>query len=200
MRLMKLFSMAGLAAVVALAVVGASSASAEFPTQLCKSSESLTCENPVSTLHLALQEGTVGKLLSNLVTILCLNTLVEASLLELGEPQYGHVELSFNSCGTNSAHSNCVLTTEEKPLGYLLKIGKGEGRLVGESGLLRLQCSNLGINCLYSAAGMEAIVTDPGSGEINESPIEGIGGKFFCPQEARIDAIGGALESVYIRS
>src|SRR5258705_2385239 len=173
MRLAQVFSLAVVAAVVVMMVGGASSAAAEFPTQLFKSCESLVCEEPATSIHLAIEEGTVGKLLSPLVTLLCLSVLVNASLLSLGEPQKGHVEFSFSACGSNAAHNNCTLTTEEVPLGYLLKIGEGEGLLVGESGLLRVQCPNLGIDCKYSAAGMEVVVTDPGSGEITEAPIEG---------------------------
>jgi hypothetical protein len=78
MRLIKMFGLAALAAVAAMAFVGATPASATFDTQLCKVNEGLLCPagQAQTHFHLVLVPGTVWKLL-NPITILCLGALSE---------------------------------------------------------------------------------------------------------------------------
>jgi hypothetical protein len=204
MSYLKSFAVLVVSSLGALALLGASSASAEFNTQLCLSPKKSVCDEPATKVHIVLQPKTIGRLLTPLIDILCLDVLVNATLLELGEPhQQGHVEQTFRQCGSNSPHNNCDIFTEEQPLGYLLKTGEGTGVLVGESGILRVKCtisSFIEIDCRYSAAELEISIEDPGIGVAEGYPIPYIEGGSLCPEEALADGVMVSLDSVYIRS
>ncbi|HEY5709746.1 MAG TPA: hypothetical protein VIS51_10150 [Solirubrobacterales bacterium] len=198
MRLIKTFGLAALAAVAAMAFVGATSASASTSTQLCTVHTGLTCGegNAVTSHHMVLASGTIGRLLAS-INVLCLGILIEATPLGLGDPQQIHsLTQTWSGCGTGSAHSNCTVTVPEQPLFDLLKTGLDEGVLTGLSGQLRTVCSNLGIDCLYDAAGMEFEV---GGGHLtaNEVGVNELGGKFFCPDEGVVDGLFETLTDVY---
>ncbi len=191
MRSIRWIGLAAIAAVTALAFAGTPSASAETSTQLCKTHTGLTCPEGEGTasVHMSLAEGTVGKLLSSLVTVLCLGVLVEATPLDLGNPQEVHtVESKYTGCGTGSAHNNCTVTVEEEPLGSLLKTGLDEGSLELLSGRTRLQCSSPSVDCKYDAAGTLFTV---GAQHLTaeETPTKELGGKLICPNEGQLDGL-----------
>jgi len=189
-----MFSLAALAAVAAMALVGATSASAATPTQLCTTHTSLaSCAAASTAVHQVLATGEVGKLLSSLVNVLCLNVLAESAPLALGNPQNVHTTASsYTGCGTSSTHNNCLVTVEEQPLGTLLKTGLDEGSLTLSSGRVRLQCSNLGIDCKYDN---QTTLFEVGATHLTafETPTIELGGKFFCPDEGKLD---GLLETL----
>ncbi|HEY5709747.1 MAG TPA: hypothetical protein VIS51_10155 [Solirubrobacterales bacterium] len=197
MRLIKMFGLAALAVVAVMAFVGATSASATS-TQLCSAHTSLTCGegDAVTSHHLVLASGTVGKILAS-INILCLGILIEATPLGLGNPQSIHgLTQTYSGCGTGSAHSNCTVSVQEQPLLDLLKTGLDEGVLTALSGRIRLQCPNLGLDCSYDIEGMEFEV---GGGHLtaNETSLNELGGKFFCPDEGLLDGLLEALTDVY---
>ncbi len=189
-----MFGLAALAAVAAMAFVGATTASAETDTALCtehNEETGLLCpKGSEATLsHLTLLEGTVGKLLSSLVTVLCLGVLIEATPLALGNPQEVHtLESAYTGCGTGSAHNNCTVTVEEEPLGSLLKTGLDEGSLSVLSGRVRLVCSSPSINCVYDTAGS---LFSAGAGMLTaeKTPTKELGGKLICPNEGKLDGL-----------
>jgi len=190
MRSIGKIGFATLVAVAAMAFVGATSASAEKSTQLCTTHTSLTCTGTAATsVHQVLKAGTVGKLLAA-INVLCLGFLVEATALGLGKPQEIHsLSQSFTGCGTGSTHNNCTVSIPagQQPLFHLLKIGLDLGVLTALSGQARLECANIGLNCLYDIAGMEFEV---GNNELiaENTPTTELGGKFFCPDEGLLDA------------
>ncbi|HEY5709748.1 MAG TPA: hypothetical protein VIS51_10160 [Solirubrobacterales bacterium] len=197
MRLIKMFSLAALAAVAVMAFVGATSASATS-TQLCSAHTGLTCGegDAVTSHHLVLASGTVGRILAA-INVLCLGILIEATPLGLGNPQSIHgLTQMYTGCGTSSAHNNCTVTVQEQPLLDLLKTGLDEGALTALSGRIRLQCSNLGIDCVYDLEGTEFSV---GEGHLtaNETSLNELGGQFFCPDESLLDGLLEALTDVY---
>jgi hypothetical protein len=198
---MKMFGLAALAAVAAMAFVGATSASATFDTTLCKKDSGLTCEagDQATTVHAVLKSGTVGQLLA-LVNVLCLGVLIEATPLGLAKLLPVHVlKLEFTGCGTASAHNNCTVAIQELPLADLLKTGPDQGKLINLSGRTRLQCPNIGIDCVYDLAKGEF---DAGANHItaNEVVTEELGGKFFCPDEGLLDGLLEGLEKLFIKS
>lgn len=202
MRLIRMFGLAVLAALVATAFAGATSASANFPTQLCTEHVSLECPygSETSGVHQVLATGTVGKLLGALVTILCLNFLVIAAPLSLGTPQEVHgIEMSFTGCGSSTSHNNCTVTTEEQPLFSLLKTGLDEGSLTALSGSFRIQCSNLGIDCKDHTAG-SLFASSGGHLTANKTPIiaELKVGAGFCPVKGELDGLLETLEPTYV--
>ncbi len=197
MRLVKMFGLATLMAVAAMALLGAASASATN-TQLCTAHTGLTCVSGATSIHAVLATGTVGKLLSSPVTVLCLGVLVEATPLAEGSPQAIHtLEMSYTGCGTNSAHNNCTVTVEEQPLADLLKTGLDEGSLTATSGRTRLQCSSLGIDCKYD---LEGALFSIGAQHLtaNEATITELGGKLLCPDEGFLDGLLESLSATYI--
>ena len=199
MRLIKMFGLAAVVAVVAMAFVGASSASATS-TQLCDNHSGLTCSagHAVSSHHLVLASGTVGRLLAA-IGILCLGILILVSAGALGSPQtVSSTSQTYSGCGTGSAHNNCTVTTPtgQNPAFDLLKTGLDAGTLTSTSGQVRLVCSNLGLDCLYDTAGMEFTV---GGGHLTaeETSTTELGGKFFCPDEGLVDGLLEVLGNVY---
>jgi len=196
-----MFGLAAVAAVAAMAFVGATSASAEGPTQLCNTHTGLTCGSAATSVHSVLATGTVGKLLSSIVDVLCLNVLVESAggdVGALGNPQrLDASSMSFTGCGTTSAHSNCTVTVESLPDNTLLKLGLDEGSLEALNGSTRLQGCDLGLNCLYDAEGtLFAVGANHLTAE--ETPTTELGGKFFCPDEGKLDGLLVTLGSRYI--
>ncbi|HEX6752856.1 MAG TPA: hypothetical protein VF093_04635 [Solirubrobacterales bacterium] len=198
MRLTKMFGLAAVAAVATMAFVGSTSASA-ISTELCEEHTGLICERTGgdNLFHQVLAAGTVGELLA-IIDVLCLGFLVEATALGLGNPQQIHAtSQTFSGCGTGSAHNNCTVTVQEQPLSNLLKSGLDEGVLTATNGRTRLQCSNIGLDCVYDLAGIEFNV---GEGHLtaNETATNELGGKFFCPDEGLLDALLETLGDAYV--
>ncbi len=197
MKPIKRFGLIVLAAVAAMMFVGATSAASATNTQLCTAHAGLVCG--AVNVHQVLAAGTVGQLLAA-ISVLCLGFLVEATALGLASPQLVHSSTqSFTGCGTSSTHNNCTVSipTGHQPLYSLLKTGLDEGVLTGSSGLTRLVCANIGLDCLYDAEGMEFAV---GGGHLtaNETGVTELGGKFFCPNEGLLDALLETLTDIYV--
>jgi hypothetical protein len=220
---MKMFGLAALAAVVTMALVGTTSASATS-TVLCEVLEGLECpagkEIELEKIHLAnstlpggpgTPEGT-PTLLNSTADVLCLTVLVEAEALDLGESQVIHaLKQEFSGCGTNSAHTNCTVATEELPLFHLLKIGEDEGSVLGLNGKVRVKCTIFGflkINCvfllenlLFTGKGPKASKTTYGDVDAKEipkePPIKSEGGG-LCPETSSLDGLLLPLSPEYI--
>lgn len=199
MRLIKMFGFAAFAAVAAMAFVGATSASATS-TQLCSKhiGESLKCEGAaVTSVHTVLAASSIWKLLAT-IDVLCLGFLIEASAGALENPQEVNVSTqTFSGCGTGSTHTNCTVSTPVQPSFGLLKSGLDEGTLTAGNGQIRVQCPNIGLNCLYDLASMEFAV---GGGHLtaDETRVEELDGLFLCPDVALVDALLKALGDVYV--
>jgi len=89
-----------------------------------------------------------------------------------------------------------TVPTGQQAVFGLLKTGLDAGTLTATSGQVRLVCSNIGLDCLYDAAGMEFSV---GGGHLtaNETAVNELGGKFFCPDEGLLDGLMEVLTSIY---
>lgn len=218
MKLIKMLSLIAIGVAAAMAFIGATSASATFPTQLCTEHVELECQDGAATtsVHQVLATGTVGKLLSSLVTVLCLGVLAEAGIgrfvswgeiggikyiygsAELDDPQtVQFTYLSFTGCGTGSTHNNCTVTTEELSVADLLKTGLDSGSLTLLNGRIRLECPNLGIDCKYDTAG-SLFAASAGHLTVSKTPITELGGKFFCPDKGELDGLLETLVPAYI--
>ncbi len=198
MRSIGKIGLAALVVAVTMAIVGTPSASATG-TKLCTTHAGLTCGSAATAVHMILAEGTVGELLAA-IDVLCLGLLAEATALGLGNPQQIHsLTQTFTGCGTGSTHNNCTVSIPEgqQPLFHLSKTGLDEGVLLALSGQTRLLCSNIGIDCLYDAEGMEFEV---GEGHLtaNGTNVTELGGKFLCPNEGVLDVLLETLTSTYI--
>lgn len=194
MRLIKVFSLVAFATAISAGLIGVSSASALVSTELCKVHPASTLVCPtgeaVEEDMQELKPNTLWVFLTDPVNVLCLSALKKATASALGNPQFLHtMELTIGGCGTAAGHNNCTVTAEQLPELTLLKIGLDEGILTALNGSLRIQCANLGLNCLYDLAGLELTMGNQltHSGGEFETPIQELGGKFFCPDEASLD-------------
>lgn len=204
-----MFGLAALAAVAAMAFVGASSASASNNTALCSANENPCSEaNQLKSLHMALTPSTVGKLLNSTANVLCLTVLANGTVLGLGTAPNGqqiHVtEFNINGCGTDSGHNNCTVTATELPLLDLLNEGGNVGVLSALSGKTNIKCTIFGfikIDCTYDGSGLEFEVEGGATGGMltaEKSPASLIAGGGLCPEESFLDGLLQALGAAYI--
>ncbi|HET7484401.1 MAG TPA: hypothetical protein VFJ64_03405, partial [Solirubrobacterales bacterium] len=142
MKSLKMLGLAALAALMAMAFVGASSAAAE--TNLCANDEA-NCASPITHIH----ETSVGK------AILLASPKIECNVLFLGEVvghgEAGQLEIegnfTYSSCG-----SGCTVTEQSASSGIEVeKSGHEVGSVVGE-GEVHVNC--IGINCYYNGKGL----------------------------------------------
>ena len=209
MRLMKMLGFVAIAALAAMAFLGASSASATFNSVLCKKLEHV-CEDPLEnkTFHLTLtQEGTGGIWvvhgLSPLLNILCLSVLLLGEGLKLATaPNQYEIHLSkldLSNCGTNSTHTNCEVKSLVLPvLTDLLTeqledgTGSGKGRLLFLNGEKLVKCNIplIGeIDCIYEGKGTALSIKNTGERGMltaNATPIKKTAGSGFCSAESTI--------------
>jgi len=222
MRPIKMFGLAAVAAVAAMAFVGASSASANTWTSLCDVHTSLVC--PAGHLlelftFLLTKEGAEGKggesaiLKTSIATVLCLSSKgtvhVEEGKPLLDNPLKLLVLLAFKNCGTNAEHNNCTVTVLKNPLVTLLKTALNLGTATVSKELpaeVNVKCGFL-INCTYSeplegkSIAVEGGEHVAGSGNgmltANELELKTIGGG-FCPEKSKWNALYEPLKPVYI--
>jgi len=217
---MKMFGLAAIAAVAAMAFVGAGTASAEG-IAICKKNE-LPCPvaEQVSLIHATLEAGTVGRLLTSLSTILCLEVLAEAHVegaLLQATTLNAIILVTFGKCGSNAAHSNCasIATTGADGLANLTKNAANLGTIkgtLGAPGSVKVQCTLIGfpLDCDYGGGSLTLPVegaghaAGAGNGRFtaNESQLEltaTLGGIFCPPTEvSKLDAKLISLNTIFI--
>jgi hypothetical protein len=194
MKPIKMFGLTALAALLAMAFVGASSAVAEN-TALCKAEEeSCSAANTISHVH----ETSVGKgvLKSKLPTIEC-------TVLFLGDVQPAdspalHISGQFTYTNCN----NFCKVKEETPSASIevLKTASELASVTGE-GLVNVSCPF--INCNYVGTGLEGHALGPltssqanGSVVLTEQNTEKESGS--CPEEAFLTLTTTPLEKAYL--
>jgi len=191
MKLFKTLGLAALAALMAMAFIGASSAMAEWTT-LCPE-ESSECE-PVEHVH----EESVGhaKLLSSFATVEC-EVLFLGDTLEggLGSP------LKIHGTFTYTCLNNCTATEENGPAEIkVLKEGTELAKITGE-GLVHVVC---GLNCRYNGVGLAghgkgalSAANKKGEVTISGATVNKESG-FLCPSTSKLDITTEPLEATYI--
>ena len=203
MRITKMF---GLAAVAAMAFLGASSAMANGPTALCKVHETAcSTGNLVTSVH-AVNVGEDPVLTTEIAGVpfelLCGISLAVASVLGLAQPQVTHLStLNWSECHTSLGVA-CIVTTETLGLLNILKTALNLGTLTSTGGTtVRVNCGEA-INCVYGGtvtAGIEGALhqTGVGHGMINvNTEVERTAGT--CPLHAHWKALYESLEHIYV--
>jgi hypothetical protein len=202
-RLIKTFGLAAVAAVAAMAFVGASSAMAEF-TLLCKNHNSATsCSEPVAEIHVVANDPVI---LSSLGDILCESSLGTGEVLGLGAPQVVHMTFLV---WTNCSRSGEACTVSAPTLGLMsvLRTALNLGTVTPSGGVIKVVCGSF-ISCKYTLNSEHTLTVQGalhsagiGHGEILANEIDirkaGFG---LCPSEAKWDARYEPLEHVYIVS
>ena len=194
MKPIKMLGLAALAAWMAMATAGASSAIAES-TQLCKT-DTTPCGSAVTSVH----EVSIGKavLESELPTIECSVLFSSTKVGSSGAPQIIEGNLTYSSC-----NNFCSVKEENGPAELkVLRTGAELAAVTGEL-LIRVKCPF--VDCAYNGEGLEghalgALAAGNGKGEIS---IEGqeankeAGGE-ICPPEAFLDLTTTPLSATYI--
>jgi hypothetical protein len=220
MRLVKMLGFAAVVAVIAMAFIGASTASALTRTALCKVHEQLCSEaNQVKLIHLQNTTGTVLRILNSTVNVLCLSTLVDGNVLSLAQPQLIHIiSFTVTGCGTDANHNNCTMTSNASEglpwLASLLRAALNLGIITllefeGMHPTTRMKCTIFGfikIDCTWNHSGLEFEAEGAehraGSGHgmltANESPVSLVEGSGLCPEENFFDFLLEPLEDTYI--
>jgi hypothetical protein len=209
MRLIKILGLAAISAVVATALMGASSAMATFDTALCKeASANLACPAGQLTteFHLAAKNT---KVLTSVANFICAETLLKGTVLGLAkapEPQVGHLtEFTFKECKTESG-TTCNFHSVLLGLILILKTGQDVAKVEFDNTSLEYECG-IYIDCAYGGepilqALSASLPTHAGLLHANgvvlgEDPAHSDG---ICPSVAKWDALYEFLEDVYIRS
>ena len=196
-----MLGLAAAAAIVAMAFVGATSASA-VSTQLCKTHETIVCEEGQAATTVSMVNEGPGRLLTDLVDVICDSINATGTPLAAGAPQSIHVaELDFESCETNGG-DGCEVSVLEQPLASLLSTGLDEGTLTGASGLTLVECEDVifstDIHCVYDSTALEFPV---GAQHLtaNETQVDFISGGGLCPDESLLDGLLVTTESAYVQ-
>jgi len=191
----KMFGLAALAALMAMAFVGASSAMGGG-TKLCTSE---ACASTVTHVHQTTLSGEANQatLLSSVINIKCAVLFLGDTLGSLGEPLIIHGEFTYSNC-----NNGCTLTEEsESTLVEILKLGHESASLVLEYEI-NLHCGFF-INCTYNGEGLEGTVRGPllsteTNGEVSLTGQETSRVSGFCPEHAFLDIKTTPLSATYI--
>ncbi|HET7486059.1 MAG TPA: hypothetical protein VFJ64_11890 [Solirubrobacterales bacterium] len=211
MKPLKMFVLAALAALMAMAFAGASSAMAES-TELCDldpgTAASAPCPNGTEAV-VHVHETSVGK------AILLASPKIECNVLFLGAVKAGNPlviegNFTYSSCG-----SGCTVTEEGGPSSIaVLREGHETAKVTGE-GEVHVNC--IGINCFYNGEelvgtakgpllasktidiveGKEINLTENGEVSIQNQEVKKTKGT-FCPATGKLDIKTTPLEPTYI--
>ena len=208
MKLLKMFSLAALAALMTMAFAGASSAMAES-TALCKEDAVLLTneECPAGKLITEVHEVSVGKgvLLSSVFTIECevlfLGDVTSAN--DLGNPLVILGNFTFPMAGCETTSGTLCEVKEESASATIqvLKLGH-ELADVTYAVEINWHCGVIW-NCTYNSVGLLGHDLGPllssslnGNVGISEKTINKSGGS-FCPKTTKLDLTTSPLEHTY---
>jgi len=203
-KAIKMLGLAALAALMAMAFVGASSAMAEN-TALCSVDES-PCEaaNRVTHIHETTLSGSKATLLNSISNVLCdvlfLGDVLSASL---ANPLIISGTFTYTNC-VDEKPNPCTATEESGPAEIkVLREGTELAKVTGE-GLVKVVCS--GISCKYNGENLIGHALGPlsstelnGQVDTNEATTKKVSG-LLCPSTSKLDITVTPLEKVYISS
>src|SRR5262249_35872191 len=185
-----MLGLAALAALLAMAFVGASSAMAET-TQLCTNDSETSC-TAVTSVH----ETSVGKakLLAS-PRVECNVLFSSTSVGGAAAPQVIEGHFTYTNCGCTVRERAGTTATIE-----VLGTSHETASVVGEA-LIEVNC--FGIVCTYKGEELEGTATGPllsteANGEVNLSEQEVRGSGSFCPTRGKLDIKTTPLAATYI--
>lgn len=195
-----MLGLAALAALMAMAFVGASSAMASS-TQLCSTDPATSC-TAVTHVHETTLAGHKAVLKTSSTTVECdvLFLSTTGGVGALGAPQVIKGNFTYSNCG------GCTVTEENGPVEIkVLKTATETGTVTGE-GLVKVVCSGF-FTCSYNGEGLSGAAKGPlastetnGEVKLVEQLTQEEGEKFFCPDEAKLTITTTPLAATYIGS
>jgi len=213
MKAIKMLGLAALAALMAMAFVGASSAMASDPTALCDldpGTEALgeVCpeEHIVKHVHEETLKGAPGTLLNSISNVLCtvlfLGDVIGELLTEAGTPLEILGKFTYENCTDEKPNPCTVEEVSEHALILVLKEGH-ELALVTGHAEVKVVCS--GISCTYKGEelkghGLGPLLSSEENGDvtITEQTTKKVKG-LLCPSTAKLDITVTPLpDPVYI--
>jgi len=202
-KLIKMFGLAAMAALMAMAFVGAGSAMAES-TALCTTMpgsgahEVCPAGNLVAHVHEANLEGNPAVLLSSATVkcdVLFLGDVTSAN--NLGNPLVISGKFTYTNCSCGSVEETSASSTIK-----VLKLGHELADVTGE-GKVHVNC--IGINCEYTGEGLLGHALGPllseetnGEVRVEEQETKKVAGGFLCPKTAKLDILTTPLSPTYI--
>jgi hypothetical protein len=187
-RLIKMFGLAAIAAVVAMAFIGASSASATY-TALCKEHVALGCpDGQVYTGHVEATSNH-AELLASGLNILCKKSHVLGEALGLASDTADNKSLIIHV--SLLGFGECTDTVEVlDQVGTLLVLKTALNLGTGTASGFVVLVEKFGLHCLYGgiATGAHALGGNPATIVATKIELEKKSLDFFCPSEASWDA------------
>ncbi len=193
MKPIKMLGLAALAALMAMAFVGASSAMAE-ETALCME-DAAGCV-ALQHVHETTLTGKKAVLKTSIVTVECDVLFLGDTLTASGLPLVIHGTFTYTNCGS------CTATEENGPAEIKVqKSGHETGTVTGE-GLVHVECS--GLNCRYNGTGLSGTAKGPllstetnGEVTLTEQTTNKESG-LFCPSTSKLTITTTPLDKVYL--
>jgi hypothetical protein len=196
----KMLGLAAIAALMAMAFVGASSAMATDATALCTADESPCADANLATHVHETTNGTKATLLSSTLNVECevlflgdvQNDATTGKKLAENTPLIIKGNFTYSSC-----NSGCTVSEENGPVTIkVLHTGAEESEVTGE-GLVHVNCSGF-INCRYTGTGLKGLGLGPllagGNGSVSLSGQETTKESgSLCPSKAFLDITTTAL-------
>jgi hypothetical protein len=208
-KAIKMFGLASLAALMAMALVGVTSAMATDPTALCNidpgtgAHEVCPAGHLVTHVHATTLEGELAKLLTSFLTVSCDvlflgDVLTSGALAKAGEKLLISGNFTYTECGS------CEVKEEKGPAHLdLLKTGHELAEVTGK-GLVHVKCGS-SLDCIYVGTGLVGHALGPllselktGDVSISEATTEKEAGGFLCPKTSKLDIRTHPLEAEYI--
>jgi hypothetical protein len=198
MKPIKMFGLAVLAALMAMAFVGADSAMAE-ETQLCKldSVGNIGEKCPAGEAITSVHTVSVGKaLIAATPSVECNVLSATTSVGALAAPQVLKAHYTYTNCGC-TVKEKAGTTAQEK----ILKLGHETADITLTWEIVLESC--FGIDCTYTGTELKATVKGPllsteENGEVNLSEQELNGKGAFCPSKAKLSIKTTPLAATYI--
>jgi hypothetical protein len=197
-KTLKMFGLAALAALMAMAFAGTSLAMAES-TGLC-----MEDANPCMAdghIHETTLTGAKAKLLAGLITVSCDVLFLGDSLTASAAPLVIHGHFTYTNCGS--------CTVEELKGGIskieVLKEGHETAKVTGE-GVVFVDCGGSSLKCEYDGVGLVGtgkgpLLSTETNGEVkltNQVVHEHEGGGALCPNESKLDITTTPLMKTYL--
>jgi hypothetical protein len=198
---LKMLGLAALAALMAMALVGASSAMAES-TGLC-SVDQEPCEekNEITHVHETTLAGEKATLLSSAGNVTCTVLFLGDTIPTTATPLIIEGKFTYTECERSG--SSCEVKEENGPVEIeVLKEGHETAKVTGK-GEVNVHCGFF-INCTYNGEGLKGTAKGPllstetnGEVSLSEQTTKKVKGS-LCPETAKLDITTTPLAATYI--
>jgi hypothetical protein len=201
-KLLKLFGLAALAALMAMAFVGAGSAMATGSSALCEDMPDVAdgvCTDPAIHVHEATLSGAKAIILTSAINVEC-DVLFLGDVLGLANPQVIHTgKFTYTNC-----NNGCTVSQEGTALIKVLRTSHETAGLSYEFQIY-VECGIL-VDCKYNGTGLAGTAKGPllashlnGQTVISEQTLNRVGGS-FCPVTKKLDITTTPLTHTWIGS